>query len=195
MLCDKQNETAPWFLSSVAVDLQPFRNNYRSVSKPLDSFWPLSHRVISFAVCSSPWMSVIELSPLLSVSTPIRSLPPSLASLVLLRWARDVTTFASVPRSPWHGSSCWTGNGHYQGWFIHRSFNLLILLCPLLDRCAYHWITSRNNNKDKTGPHHRCLNICNINEQAITPLYYNLSNRIYLKIFSGALIFYVWMAR
>lgn len=66
----------------------------------------LAHRVISLAVCSSPCMSVMELSPLLNVSTPIRSLPPSLASLLLLRCAREDTTLARVPRSPCEGCSC-----------------------------------------------------------------------------------------
>lgn len=65
-----------------------------------------AHLEISFALWSSPWMSVIELSPLLRVSAPIRSLLLSLVTLVLLMWASDVTTFASVPRSPWDGSSC-----------------------------------------------------------------------------------------
>lgn len=114
-------------LSFTPVDLrctyQPIQKQIpASKYQPSDSLRHLPHRVISLAVCSSPWMSVMELSPLLSVSTPISSLPLSLASLFLLRWARDVTTFASVPRSPWDGSSCWTDNSRYQTCLIQLEF-------------------------------------------------------------------------
>lgn len=99
-LCDKQSPGfSPVLLQSCIHCISFFRDHW-SVSKRLDPLRHFPHRVISLAVWSSPWMSGIEASPLLSVSTPIRSLLLSLASLVLLRWAREVTTFASVPRSP-----------------------------------------------------------------------------------------------
>lgn len=145
-LCGNQKETPRGFISNASVDEQ--------YSKPLYSLWHLSHRVISLAVCSSPWMSVMELSPLLSVSTPIRSLPLSLASLALLRWARDVTTFASVPRSPWDGSSCWAGK-NYQACFISKKQSKSIH--------AYRQTTIWKNNNDRTGLHHiYCVHWANI---------------------------------